>query len=229
MPSVKRSNQPTRRKRAEATRSRIIESAYELFAGDGYPSATMEAIAQSAGVAVQTVYYVFGTKAGLLRAVTESAAAGFDEEVPVMERSWVAEALSDPDPRRALALGVEYGVDIYARVAPLENALRAAASADPEIDEYIQEFTGQRRRGMARLISGLARRGGLIPGLEPQRASDVLFVLHSHETFLGFTRRCGWTVERYKAWLYRALSRELLGQDPDVVADPSPTRGLSFA
>src|SRR5688572_16279805 len=57
----------TRRDRAQATRRRIVDRAHELFSELDYAGTTMEAIADAAGVAPQTVYYVFGTKARLLR------------------------------------------------------------------------------------------------------------------------------------------------------------------
>jgi len=38
--------------------------------------------------------------------------------------------------RRALALIVEHGVDIYVHVAPLRPALEVAAASDPDINAY---------------------------------------------------------------------------------------------
>ncbi|MGH2394330.1 MAG: helix-turn-helix domain-containing protein, partial [Candidatus Limnocylindria bacterium] len=57
---------PSRRQRAAATRRRIGEAAFRLFALSGYAATTMEAIAREAGVAVQTVYFTFHTKAAVL-------------------------------------------------------------------------------------------------------------------------------------------------------------------
>ena len=60
MSAVKRS-EPTRlsrRQRAEATHWRIVKAAYTLFCEQGYAGTTMAQIAQAAGVAVQTVYFV---------------------------------------------------------------------------------------------------------------------------------------------------------------------------
>ena len=63
----------SRRDRARATRLRILTSAQALFIERGYAATTMEDIAAAAGVAVQTVYYTFRTKALLLREVVELA------------------------------------------------------------------------------------------------------------------------------------------------------------
>src|SRR3990167_1930556 len=108
----------SRRDRARATRRRILDAAYELFGEDGYVGTTMDGIARRAGVAVQTVYFVFHTKGELLRALTESTAAGETDARPVPEQSWFREALATPDPRRTIALSAEHGTDVLARLAP---------------------------------------------------------------------------------------------------------------
>ena len=51
-----------RQVQAAATRERIADAARRLFAANGYGSTSIEAIAAAAGVAVRTVYSVFGTK-----------------------------------------------------------------------------------------------------------------------------------------------------------------------
>lgn len=210
-------NRGTRSDRAKATRRRIVESAYRLFSEQGYPATTMDAIATVADVAVQTVYYVFRTKAQLLRDVVEFAAAGEHDPPPVMSRPWMAQALAAESGARALAIVVEHGVDIYARVAPLRPAVQVATAQDPEIDAYWRAVTAGRRAGMERLIEHLARHDQLAPGLTPRRAADILVVVNSHETFLGLTQGCGWTVPEFKAWLYRTLCGQLLS-DPAPVA-----------
>src|SRR4051794_41340764 len=53
----------------EQTRGRIIAAMRELLARDGYRSASLEEVARVADVTRATVYYQFGSKAGLLEAV----------------------------------------------------------------------------------------------------------------------------------------------------------------
>ena len=55
-----------RQEQANLTRSRIRDAARGLFVRDGYAATTLKAIAIEAGVAVQTVYAVFGSKASIL-------------------------------------------------------------------------------------------------------------------------------------------------------------------
>jgi AcrR family transcriptional regulator len=56
-------------------RDRILEQALHVFAATGYAGASMQEISVAAGVTKPTLYYYFGSKAGLYRAVVESAFA----------------------------------------------------------------------------------------------------------------------------------------------------------
>jgi TetR/AcrR family transcriptional regulator, regulator of autoinduction and epiphytic fitness len=224
MPTVK-GKKPSRAERTRENRGRMIGAARTLFTERGYPSTTMEQIAAEAGVAVQTVYYTFGTKARLLCEAVEVTAAGEPDPEPVVRRPWMVEAMSSPSAQRALALAVEHGTDIYERVAPLRPALAAAAAADPYVEEYASDIATTRRSGMGRLVGRLAELGSLRPGLDQQRATDLLFVLDSHETFLGLTRQAGWSVPSYKAWLFTTLAQQLLGVEPER----SAVEGLTFS
>ena len=218
----------TRQEKAAATRRRILTAAQELFAEHGYAATTMQAIADRAGVAVQTVYFVFHTKGELLRQLLQSLGGRDDEPLETMDRDWVHEAMTDPSGQRSLALMVEHGNDIFARVAPLSSACGQGAAAEPDFAEVWQGIVRQRREGIRQIVHSLADRDLLRPGLDPDRAADIVFGLQRPETFTAFVDECGWSIEAYKAWSYRLLCDQLL--DPaqaDGVA-ASPTRGLTF-
>ena len=201
----------SRRDRAAATRLRILTSAHDLFVEQEYAGTTMDEIAARAGVAVQTVYYTFRTKGLLLREVVEHAGAGRMDAPAVDERPWMQEALSENSGDRALAVAVEHGVDIYVRAAPLWRSLHAAAISDPEVDTYVQAMAAGRRAGMGALVARLHALGYLRKGLTPDRATDLVYALFTHETFLALTRDAQWTTEEYKAWQYPTLRWQLAG------------------
>lgn len=229
MTQVKPLRATKRRQQALATRRRIADSAYELFCEYGYAATTVDMIARAAGVALQTVHYVFRTKGALLQEVVEVAAAGTQDPAPVMERSWFREALSVSDGRRSIALGVEHGVDIYVRVAPLNHAIHAAASIEPELEAYLRSIRTARRRGMSQLITVLAANEQLHPSLSVERATDLMFALHSHETYLGLVHDAQWPLEEYKAWLYETLCEQLLaGETRSGPSAVSVTQDLTF-
>jgi AcrR family transcriptional regulator len=205
----------------------MLAAAFDLFARQGYAPTTMGQIAALAGVAVQTVHFTFHTKADLLREVMTKYAAGEDDPDPVMDRAWMQEAMAAPSPYRQLALTIEHGIDIYKRMAPLTPALQTAASIDAEISALMASIAAGRRAGMGAAIEALARKGSMRHGLDPKRATDLMVVLNSHETFLGLTVGAGWAVEQYKAWLYLTMCEQLLApaQAADLVAAAA---GLSY-
>src|SRR6476661_3310815 len=102
-----------RRERAKRTRLRIAAAAAELFASLGYSGTTVEAVAKRAGVAVQTVYFVFHTKPQLLVESVRIAGGGTEGATDVMARSWIQEVATAPDGARRLALAMEHGSKIY--------------------------------------------------------------------------------------------------------------------
>jgi TetR/AcrR family transcriptional regulator, regulator of autoinduction and epiphytic fitness len=206
----------SRRDRAKATRRRITEAALAGFSGQGYAATTMDGVARGAGVAVQTVYFTFHTKAELLIAALELAGGEPDAPQAVMDRAWIGKVLEAPSGPRRLALIVEHGNDIYRRVGPLLPAVSAAASVDPDVDRAWQDLVARRRAGMGRIVDVFAERGELREGLDRSIALDVLFGIHRAETYLAFTVECHWSVPRFKAWQFVTLARQLL---PSAVAD----------
>ena len=123
--------QPSARQaRANATRARIITSAYALFCESGYRGTTMESIAERAGVAVQTVYFAFRTKDDLLQAVYEWAVLGNEGTPPPMQ-DWNVTALAGPDARNAIPAIVAGIATIHARVAPLLPVFDAISPEPP--------------------------------------------------------------------------------------------------
>ncbi|MEP6640246.1 MAG: TetR/AcrR family transcriptional regulator [Chloroflexota bacterium] len=221
----------SRRERAAATRMKIVAAAAKRFAAQGYAGTTMEAIAQRAGVAVQTVYFVFHTKPELLIETMTVLAWGPDPRSDIA-REWIREAHAAPDSGRRLAIAVEAGAEIYRRVGPMFEAFLAAASADDDVLAAWQRITSERRAGMTRFVDAMADRDELRSGLSRSYATDILVALHRQEVFLAFTNDCGWTVERYKAWLFATLCRELLpAADADAAVRPgsSAVEGTSFS
>jgi len=201
-----------RRERALRTRLRVAEAATDLFATAGYSATTMEAVATRAGVAVQTVYFIFHTKPQLLVEAVQIAGGGNEGASDVMARSWIQDVIGAPDGARRVALAIEHGSLIYQRLGPLWPTI-VAALGEPEVRGAWDRIVEGRREGMRRIIELMASRHELRAGLEPALAADVLFGLHRHELYLAFTTEAGWTFDRYRAWTYVTLCQQLLPPD----------------
>lgn len=66
---MNKSNPMTKAQQREATTTRLIEIACEIFTRDGYASAATEEIVHLAGVTRGALYHHFGSKEGLFQAV----------------------------------------------------------------------------------------------------------------------------------------------------------------
>src|ERR1700694_4992500 len=69
---------PARHRQAEETRQRITGAAQTLLVEKGFDGTTIDAIAREAGVAVQTVYAIFGSKRGIVAGLMDQARFGPD-------------------------------------------------------------------------------------------------------------------------------------------------------
>lgn len=115
------------------------------------------------------------------------------------------------------------------RTAILNVAVRTAAMAESEVAIQWQRICDERRTGVTQILTGLATRHQLRPGLTIERATDILSVVPNAETFLDLTQACGWTTEQVKAWTYRLYCEQLLGDTtPADQRSTSPTSDLSF-
>src|SRR6478609_1787780 len=78
--SSRRSKRPydssQRKEAAEATQARILDAAKFLFSRRGIDRVTIAEIAKRAGVAVSTVYALYSSKVGILRALMQAALFG---------------------------------------------------------------------------------------------------------------------------------------------------------
>ena len=196
--------------KARANRRRMRDAALSLFVGQGYVATSMQAIADEAGVAVQTLYFTFGTKRALLSEILDVAVAGDDEPVPTLERPATLAALAEPDPRRQLRAQVRLAREIYERVAPVLQVVAGAASADPDIAELWEINNAQRATAQERLITALAAKTPLREGLDVATAIDITLALQTPEMYQYLTGRRGWSPHQWERWTAATLISGLL-------------------
>jgi AcrR family transcriptional regulator len=195
-----------RQQRAERTRSKIAEAAGELFAETGFAGTTIAAIAARAGVAVPTVYAVFGSKAAILGALLE----GFEEAAEASQ--WRDRIATETDPAQILQAFAQWQRAFFVSSEATMTAAREAVT-DPRIAELADLGNAHRRAALDRLIGRLADTGALLPGLSRQEAVDRAWLLTGIELYLAATRGCGWSPEQYADWLGRSLVQQVLAAD----------------
>jgi TetR/AcrR family transcriptional regulator, regulator of autoinduction and epiphytic fitness len=201
---VKVRRQSLRAERAAVTRRRIAEAARLRFVRDGYGATTLQAIADEAGVAVQTVYAVYGSKPGILRALRDSIVHQPEAEALAREAMAAADVGAALDLfARSIRVRWDAGsevVRIYAEAASTDPALRAE-----------HEAVYQRRRGGLRHLAETFG-GQLAPGLDVPTAFAILDALTLPEVYAELVDVGGWTSDAYQAWLAAALRQQLLGR-----------------
>lgn len=208
MGAVKRSG-VTRREKAVATRERMLRAAIQVFADEGYVGARMVDIAARAGVAVQTVYFVFHTKPELLQECFDYAVLGPDHLVPA-EQPLLREVPAARSGRAALRAFVAGNTEIVERVATTDEVARAALH-EPEAVAVVAASERLRREGYRELLATIAERFPLRAGLDLGEATDILLMYGGSATYLSLTR-AGWDRERFEEWLTDTLARTLLAQ-----------------
>jgi AcrR family transcriptional regulator len=210
-PVKRRYNSAGRRAAAEHTRRAIIDAATRLFLRDGYVRTSIEAIAAAADVAPATVYKVFGTKAAIVKDVGDVAVAGDHQPVPVAERSWVADSLTQPDPHRALQTAVAGAAATLERISPIIDMVTAAAHAEPGLIRLVEGGSQGRRHNISTFIKSLQKQGSLRRGLSVDEATDITWALLSPATYGDLVRRRQWSHDRYVDLLTAQLDHALLG------------------
>jgi AcrR family transcriptional regulator len=203
-----------RRAQAEATRIDILDAAQRLFAQRGYATTTMEAIAAEAGVALKTVYVAFETKSGLLRALWNHLLRAGRDEVPVAQQDWYREVVDEPDPERKLRMTASASVAAKRRIAPVLEVIRTAAPADADIAALWQRIQAEFHANQRVIVESLAAKQALRPGLDIERATDILWTLNHPNLWQLLVGERGWTPEQYEQWFAEAARSQLLGGGP---------------
>lgn len=209
MAAVKSSGGASRRDRARATRLRIVRAAHDLFVERGYTGTRMSDVADRAGVAVQTVYFTFHTKAELLQNCYDVAVLGEDDPLPPQDQPWYAAMLAARSGTAALRHFVQGNAQICARIAVLDDVTRSA-SHEPEALQVRANGERLRRDGMREVVRNLGDRFGRPPGWELESATDVLLTLCGGAVYRTLVIDYGWAQEAYVDWLTTTLSAQLL-------------------
>lgn len=201
-------SKPSRRERAAETRRRMLDAAIACFTADGYKGTTMAAIADRAGVAVQTLYFTFHTKPELLQQTLERAVLGDEPYIPPPQTEWFQALLAESAILPALQHLVERASQILQREAPLRPVFDAA-TAEPGVAVVWANHELKKLGAYRAVVELLASKQPLAAGHTLDSATDVLIVLLGPDTFRAFTEGRGWPLSRWKAWVATAIERDL--------------------
>ncbi|MFI9585464.1 TetR/AcrR family transcriptional regulator [Streptomyces sp. NPDC052236] len=202
----------TRAEKARRTRRRMLDAAAQLFTERGWAGATIEDIARTAEVGVQTVYFTFGNKRALLKELLDTVIAGDTTSLATLDRPWARAVIEEPEAAAQLAQQAAGARQILQRAAPVLEVVRGAAAADPELAELWRTSQHQRHTVQLRFAEALVTKvdGPLRDGHDAASAADIALTVLGPETYALLVTGRGWPPSRWERWAADALVRQLL-------------------
>lgn len=196
--------------RTRLARRAVIDSARTLFVDRGYAQSTIEAISDLSDVPQATIYRLFSSKLGILRALLDVSIVGDDDELAVQDRPQSRALLAEQDPPVLLSGFAGVCRAINARAGIIYQILVSAAGSDPEAAPLLADYTRRRYQGQGQIARALAQAGKLKPELKGRDAADIIHALMSPEVYRLLVVDRGWKPERYEQWLRTTLIEQLL-------------------
>lgn len=198
-------NSESRQAQAVQTRSRILVSAKALFQAKGFEGVTIEQMAQAADVSAPTIYSLFQSKRGVLRAL-------MDEALPSDQfEALVKEAMQEKSPKRHLAKSAKIARQMYDAERAQMDIFHGASILAPEFKELEKEREQRRYKRQEKSVKMIE--GALLKGLSLSKARDILWALTGRDMYRMFVIEQGWTSEDYEKWLAQLLVKSLIGGD----------------
>ena len=180
----------------------MLEAAEHLIQEDGFHSATMDELAEAAGVSRATVFNRFGSKLGVLQAL-------FARCMESQEMRAIREALAIEDPVVALEAVIEAACAIWEAHGFVQEQLQAIVVLEPAASALVKQQLDEQRNDLQDLTRRLARADRLRPGLSEARVTATLHMLTSLESFLWLRREYGLSLRRTRDTIAE-LARPLL-------------------
>ena len=206
MSTVKRRRYVSRKREqsAEATRVRILKAARSLFARRGIDAVTIAEIARKARVSVPSVYALHGSKEGILRGLVRHTLFGPSYRV-ALER-----LAGETDAARLIDLTGAVARSIYVSESTELGLLRGASALSPALREMERELERMRMDMQQERIRLLFEQRKARAGLTEETARQILWMYTSREIYRMLVQECGWSPDRYQAWLSRTLVAALV-------------------
>jgi AcrR family transcriptional regulator len=176
MPAARAYRTRRRSKRSEETRQKIMAAVRELLEEGTFHEATVDEVAERAGIARATLYQHFRSRLDLVDAICDT----FDANPALLT---IREVVELPDPDAALAETIANTIRFWCSEDAILAQLYGVVAIDPAARDLVDRQRADRRSEMQRLIRNLQGAGRLQTGLNPRSALALLMMLTSYESF----------------------------------------------
>jgi AcrR family transcriptional regulator len=194
----------------EATRSRILEVAWQLIVDHGV-SVSMNEIADAAGVTRQTVYFHFGSRANLLIAM-----ARHRDHVEHIGDQFAAAQIA-PTAAAALEATLRTWFAYVPRILPVARALQDAAATDEDAAQAWWDRMDAARETVGQVVQRLADSGELDRSWTVGEATDILWAITHPRVWDDLVEHHGWIPANF-------IDRQVEVAQRILLATPSPER-----
>jgi AcrR family transcriptional regulator len=153
--------------RRPSARERLLASANELFYAEGVQTVGIDRVIDHAGVAKASLYNLFGSKEGLVRAYLEARHDGTTDQLTAAINRY-------QNPRRRLLAVFEAQAQIFAQPG-FRGCAFVAASAEAPRAGLVEQAVGEFRTWMRALFVDLAEEAGATDPAELARQLQIIF------------------------------------------------------
>ncbi len=168
----------------EQTRARILTAARELLlTSDAFSGFSIDAVARQADVARMTVYHQFGSKIGLLEALSDFLAAHGGMEQ-------LANAFRQPDPLDALDKYITVFSRFWNSDRLVTRRLRALSALDPDFEQVVKARDERRREGLRVIVLRFVEK---YRKPTPEAFDEIVNILYTLLSFESFDTLAGHT------------------------------------
>jgi AcrR family transcriptional regulator len=195
-----------RDRREQLTLRVILTTARRLFAESGYTGTSVRRIAHEAGVAPQTIYSHFGSKAGVLRGLVDL----LEEEAGLFDLR--AESQHLDSAKELVELMARGSRQVRERCGDILTLLHSGVGIDPDIAIAWADALRRNRIGIDAMIVKIRDTGHDIDA----DGTDIAVALMTDDVYHSLVTEAGWTPDAYECWLTDTLVALLLRSGSDV-------------
>lgn len=196
-----------RSERASGTRQRILDEARKLFTARGVDKVTISDIASAAGVSTPTLYALFQSKTGVLRAVVERSFFG------ARYAEIAKQAGSARDVEEVLRMTASISRVILDTEREEIGLMRGVAALSPDLKAIETELEAVRFRLQEARARLLVERAPVARQLGLARVRDILWMYTGRDVYRMLVLERGWSSDEYESWLADTLITALMGRD----------------
>ncbi len=197
-------NSEARIEQASLTRGRILNCAKKLFEKEGFEAVTIESLAKAADVSASTIYSLFQSKRGVLKAL-------MDDALPDREReALVREVTLEKPVKERLAIAAKIARQMYDAERAQMTIFQGASVLAPEFKELEQERERRRYLRLEETIHMMAKEKSIKKELSVSKARDILWAFTGRDLYRMLVIEQGWTSNEYERWLAELLVKSLV-------------------